>query len=164
MSTLAVNYYLKALDNYPYDLPQVIESLEYALSYDAEYAQAHCLMGRLCMDYLDQLGDAKYHFEQALVNDLDNQSTYYHFINYCIRMDEFELGKKLLVSARKLKGINKGSLYYKEAILFEKQMKFKRAIKSVNQAIEISLNNSDIDFFKQERKRMENKRKKQKKN
>lgn len=164
MGTLAVNHYLKALDNYPYDLPQVVESLEYALSYDPEYSQAHCLMGRLCMDYLDQLGDAKYHFEQALVNDLENRSTYYHFINYCIRTEEFKLGEKLLTGARKLKGVNKASLCFKEALLFEKQMKFKRAIKSVNQAIDVSLNNCDIDFYKEERKRMENKRKKQKKN
>ncbi|NRA11714.1 MAG: hypothetical protein HRT57_07155 [Crocinitomicaceae bacterium] len=45
MSTLATQYYLKAKDNYPYDLPEAMESLEYAMSYNNEHAETHCLMG-----------------------------------------------------------------------------------------------------------------------
>ncbi|NNG27070.1 MAG: hypothetical protein HKM87_06060, partial [Ignavibacteriaceae bacterium] len=45
--TLADTFYLKALDLYPFELDQVIEALNYAISYDNDHAGAHCLLGKL---------------------------------------------------------------------------------------------------------------------
>lgn len=46
--TLTKNkYYFEALDNYPYNLPDCLEALNYALSYDPEDADSLCLMGSI---------------------------------------------------------------------------------------------------------------------
>ncbi|MCG8582088.1 MAG: hypothetical protein MI866_19340 [Bacteroidales bacterium] len=45
MSTLADQYFIKALDQYPYSLEEAIENLGYALSQDGEHSGANYLMG-----------------------------------------------------------------------------------------------------------------------
>jgi len=40
VNNLADTYYLKALNLYPYDLDQVIEALNFAISYDKDHAGA----------------------------------------------------------------------------------------------------------------------------
>ena len=45
-------YYFEALDFYPYNLPDCLEALNYALSYDSEDADALCLMGRIHSEVL----------------------------------------------------------------------------------------------------------------
>ena len=52
--TLSEKYLMEALDAYPYDLPKVIEALNYALSYDAENALALCLMGQFYSEQMAQ--------------------------------------------------------------------------------------------------------------
>jgi hypothetical protein len=47
MGTLVNNYIFKALDNYPYYLDEVMESLNYALSYDNKNTMALTLMGKV---------------------------------------------------------------------------------------------------------------------
>ena len=47
MGTLTNNYIFKALENYPYDLEEVMEALNYALSADDKNTMALTLMGRM---------------------------------------------------------------------------------------------------------------------
>ena len=47
MGTLTNNYVFKALENYPYDLEEVMEALSYALSNDDNNTMALTLMGNL---------------------------------------------------------------------------------------------------------------------
>jgi len=47
MTLTKSKYYFEALDNYPYSLPDCLEALNYALSYDPEDADSLCLMGRI---------------------------------------------------------------------------------------------------------------------
>ena len=44
MDTLADKYYLKAVDSYPHNLEESVESLTLALSYDGEHVGANYLM------------------------------------------------------------------------------------------------------------------------
>ncbi|MFT5777598.1 MAG: tetratricopeptide (TPR) repeat protein [Crocinitomicaceae bacterium] len=154
MGTLAVNYYLKALDNYPFDLKEALEALEYALSYDNEYADAHYLMGRLQMEYMLQMEEARYHFDCALVADVNNIPTYYAYLNWCILMEEYNRAKRLCEYAHTVKGINRTVLYYKEALIFEKQGDLSKAKKRLNRAIDKSISSCDVDYFKSERERV----------
>ena len=48
--TLADQYYIKALAGYGYDLEEVVENLNYALSYDHEHSGANYLMGKVYME------------------------------------------------------------------------------------------------------------------
>lgn len=157
MGTLATNYYLKALDNYPYDLPEVIESLDYALSYDDEHADAHCLMGRLCMDYLVDFEKAKYHFESALYHDVKNIRTYYCFIDLCISTEDYASVDRLLTFARKIKGIDRSFLLQKEALMYEKQKKYRKAEKLLKEAMKTSVYTGAIDFYRNEKQRVKDK-------
>ncbi len=54
--SFADQYYLKAWDNYNYDIAEVIENLNYALSYKSDHSNANCLMGRV---YSEQIYDPK---------------------------------------------------------------------------------------------------------
>jgi len=67
--TQANFYFIKALDNYAYNFQEAIEALNFALSYDEEHAGAHCLMGRLCSEYLNTYDQAEVHFKRALFYD-----------------------------------------------------------------------------------------------
>ena len=58
MGTLVNNYVFKALENYPYDLEEVMEALNYALSYDDKNTMALTLMGRVYAEKLFKYNDA----------------------------------------------------------------------------------------------------------
>ena len=47
MTSLANQYYLKALDSFHYDNAECLENLQYAVGCDAEHVAAHVLLGRL---------------------------------------------------------------------------------------------------------------------
>jgi hypothetical protein len=44
--TQADKYFLKAFDAFDYDMEELVESLDYALSHDEEHAPTLCLLGR----------------------------------------------------------------------------------------------------------------------
>jgi len=153
-------YYLKALVNYPYNLPEAIENLNYALSYDDACANSHCLMGKLYMEQLLNYEMAKYHFEQALCADLHHIDTYHNFIWLSITLEEYKQAKKLLRFAKQIKGIYKPALLYAKANMHEKQGKFKAAKTVLKKAIYSSTCNSECKFFKDELDRIKRKLKK----
>ena len=77
--SIADTYYLKAVSNYPWNLDEATENLNYALSYDEHHAPANCLMGRLYMEILKDFDKAGSYFEQAIINDLQYVDTYKWF-------------------------------------------------------------------------------------
>jgi len=66
MTLTKSKYYFEALDNYPYSLPDCLEALNYALSYDPEDADSLCLMGRIYSEMLIDYEKAKLYFEEIL--------------------------------------------------------------------------------------------------
>lgn len=74
--TTAYQYYLKAKSAYPYDLGEVAEMLDYALSYDDECAPALCLMGQIQMEALKDFDAAEHYFQRALIADPRYVDTY----------------------------------------------------------------------------------------
>jgi len=153
-------YYLKALDNYPYNLQEAIENLNYALSYDDTCANSHCLMGKLYMEQLLNFEMAKHHFEQALCANLHHIDTYYNFIRLSVKLEEYKQAKKLLRFAKNIKGIYKPALLYAKANMHEKQGKFNAAKAVLKKAIYYSTYNSECKFFKGELDRIKGKLKK----
>lgn len=125
--SMADQYYIKALDYYPYSLEDVLENLNYALSYDGEHARANCLMGRL---YLEQLGDcerAEIYFQAALAYDPRHADTCEHYARLLVRLRAFTRAQKLLVYARKLPDARLAQLLQLEALIQEQQHKFAAA-------------------------------------
>ena len=70
MGTLTNNYIFKALENYPYDLEEVMEALNYALSADDKNTMALTLMGRMYAEKLYKYEEAIGYFKLALAEDI----------------------------------------------------------------------------------------------
>lgn len=158
MSTLlANNYYLKALDNYPFNLPDFLEAINYALSYDENHADAHYLMGLFCMEQVFKFSEAKYHFNMALINDFEHIEAHYSLIRLHILTDELEKAEKVIQAAQKIKGICRAALFHRQAIIFEKRRDYKWAKRFLNEAIEEAYFTSDREFYKREKNRVKDK-------
>lgn len=70
--SLADQYYLKALDEYPYNLEDAIENLNYALSYDSEHSGANYLMGKMYMEQFQNFELAEEYFTDAMSSNPNN--------------------------------------------------------------------------------------------
>ena len=138
MNTLANTYYLKALDNYPFDLTEFLEAINYALSYDENSADANYLMGRFCMEQLYKYDEAKHHFEIALSNDINHLQTYYYFIRWSIDTGNLKRAKNLITYASTIEGASQANLLHRLATVFEKGGKYKKAKKLIKKAIKTS--------------------------
>lgn len=149
-NTLSNKYYLKALEAYPYDLTDTMESLDYALSYDSEHAGAHCLLGQLNMEQLKQYEKAKYHFDQALINDVNYTVTYEYYSLLFIYKQEYEKALKLINYALRIPSINRAIMKHREAIISEHLNELKKAKKMMKQAYHDSCDEEERSFIKLE--------------
>lgn len=170
METNTYNIYLfKALDAYPYELETTIESLNYALSYEAENAFALTLMAKVYGYQLQDLETAKHYFELALAANMDVPGIYVDYVNVLIRNDDYEQAQKLIDYAMGVKATDKALLQLLQGHLLEAQMQLKAAKKAFKKAAKLGMNNDFISFANREKERVVNKlpgknKKKKKKN
>ncbi|MBD3637251.1 MAG: hypothetical protein HUJ25_07870 [Crocinitomicaceae bacterium] len=157
---LANDYYLKALDCYPWYLSDFLEAINYALSYDENHADAHCLFGRFYMEQLSKYSDATYHFEQALAADMNNIPTYYAYIRLTIQTDDHSKARKLLKFAGTIPGVDKSYLKHLEALILEKEGHFKNSKKKLKELLNEETCNWVREYIKKELNRIKEKQKK----
>lgn len=146
--TISNTYFIKALDNYPHALEETLENLNYALSYDENNADVHCLLAKFYLNELKDFEVAQHHLEEALANNIDHIKSYYCFINLYIIIEEYDKATKLIDFANTVKGINKTTLTLQQGLIFEKQGNFKAAKKLAKKAIITSINEDDLEYFK----------------
>ena len=161
--SLADQYYLKAWDNYNYDIAEVIENLNYDLSYKSDHSNANCLMGRV---YNEQIYDpelATHYFEQALSYDLSNIEAIRCYARLLIEQREFEKAKKMIDYGYTIKGINRAMLIHFEGLLAEHQNEYKKAKKIFREALNEVYSVSETNFLKSEITRVKDKIKRTKK-
>jgi len=156
-NTLSNKYYLQAHESYPYDLAETFESLAFALSYKSDHAGAHCLLGRLYMEQLKQFDKAEYHFEQALISDMNYVATYEHYSMLLIALREYAKVETLIRHAYTIKGVNLSAMHYREALLNEHRKNLGEAHKLMELAFENSCNEEDRKFLKKELERVKSK-------
>jgi hypothetical protein len=87
--TIADTYFLKAQDNYPWELEEMIESLNYALSYDEDHAEANCLIARFQAEQLKNYKAVEYYFESALASDPLSLNTCKFYCDLLIELRDF---------------------------------------------------------------------------
>lgn len=160
--TLADNYFIKAYDNYPYDLTEVMEALNYALSYDEEHAGVQCLMGRVALTQLNQLDKAEYHFEKALSYDANYTETYPHYADLLLRFRAYKQVIKLVDYSLTIRGIIYNEMLHKKALALEGLYQYDEAKAILKQILTDSLYNDSRTFYKGELKRIKEKLKKTK--
>ena len=161
--TLADSYYLKALDLYPYELDQVTEALNFAISYDNDHAGAHCLLGMLNLYQLGKYREAEDHFERALASNIDYAETYYSYADLLIQMGEYGKAKKLIKYAYKIKGINVIRLKHIEGLIAEIKGNYVKAKECMKLAYLNSYKKVEREYLKEELDRVNSKLKDQKK-
>ncbi|WP_312299004.1 hypothetical protein [Chryseobacterium sp.] len=128
MTLTKSKYYFEALDNYPYSLPNCLEALNYALSYDPEDADSLCLMGRIYSEMLIDYEKAKLYFEEAIQCNITNLNTPQYYIRCLLDNEDLEEAEKMIEYSLKMKGIDKCRILIQKSLLFEIRLEYKKAL------------------------------------
>lgn len=152
MTLTKSKYYFEALDNYPYSLPDCLEALNYALSYDPEDADSLCLMGRIYSEMLIDYEKAKLYFEEAMLCDVTNLNVPQYYIKCLLDNEDFHEAEKLIRYSLKIKGIDKSTIWLHRSLLSEKRGSLTNALKFLNEAEKYCFTSCSFDLIK-ERKR-----------
>jgi tetratricopeptide (TPR) repeat protein len=153
-------YFLKALDQYADSLDECIESLNYALSYDADYAPALCLMGRIYTMEVKNYSMAEDFYTRALAADFEYSETYIYYAKLLLILDRQDELSVLLDSALKVPGMDKSTVYHVKALSYEYQGKFGETLDHLYRALKLSYNSETDEFLLSEIKRVQGKQKK----
>ncbi|WP_299247111.1 hypothetical protein [uncultured Aquimarina sp.] len=162
MGNLLDKYLFQALDAYPYNLEEAVESLNYALSYDDKNPTALCLMGQIYAENLRNYETAKEYYQQALAEDMYTLDVYPKYINVLLWNEDYDEAEKLIDFALTLKGTDKAVLYLKKGILFEQKKEYKKALKVLKIAKVYTYNNYFISDIEGDEKRIKDKMPKKK--
>jgi tetratricopeptide (TPR) repeat protein len=139
-------YLFQALDNYPYSLEETIESLDYAMSYDAKNTTALCLYARIQTEQLQNYEAAKTYFQEALAINIDAVTVYPYYLETLLLNEDYEEASKLIDFALTIKGINKMSILLKKVQLLERQHKIEEAIKVMKEVKLASFANDSFEI------------------
>ncbi len=151
------HYLMKALDYYPYNLEECMESLNYALAYEDNNPVAICLMGRVHLEIFKDYSGAIAYFREALAANVDYLETYGYFLECLLICEDFAEMNKLLDFARKRRGIDRSLMYYYEALLLERQLKFKKALRIIKEAMITAQTTSFMNDLEAVKRRIEKK-------
>jgi tetratricopeptide (TPR) repeat protein len=122
-------YLFQALDNYPFSLQETVESLDYALSYDAKNTAALCLYARLETEQLQNYEAAKLMYQKALSINIDAVAVYPFYLETLLLNEDYEEASRLIDFALTIKGINRVAILLKKVVLLERQQNIKVALK-----------------------------------
>lgn len=152
MTLTKSKYYFEALDNYPYSLPDCLEALNYALSYDPEDSDSLCLMGRIYSEMLIDYEKAKLYFEEAMQYDVTNLNTPKYYIKCLLDNEDFHEAEKLISYSLKIKGIDKATIWFYRSLLSEKRRSFFNALNFLKEAEKYCFTPHSLDIVKERRK------------
>ncbi len=127
-------YYFQELDNFPYNMQEVVEALNYALSYNSQDVNSLCLMGRVHAEILGDYSLAKQYFEAAIAVELYALPVYPHYADCLLNNEDYPEAEKLINFALTIKGVNKGVMLQKKASLYDSLHKWKKASKALKKA------------------------------
>jgi tetratricopeptide (TPR) repeat protein len=157
MGTLINNYVFKALENYPYDLEEVMEALNYALSYDDKNTMALTLMGKVYAEKLYKYEEAILYFKEALAENINAFEVYTPYINTLLWNEDYKVAKDFIDFALTVKGSDKALLYLKKAILCEQKKQYKKALTFIKLAKENTCNSEFMESINEEKTRIKGK-------
>lgn len=151
-------YTIKALESYRYDKEECLEALGYALSYDENNAVALCLMGRIQFEMFGNVVSARNYFENALAADATYVETYRHYLVLLINQNELETAKAFLKFMSNRIGHKQFDLYIGEVRILEREFKFKKALKVLNEALKHAFSEDELEELDEIKSRLERKK------
>lgn len=157
---IADKYFLKAWENYGYDMDEVIENIGYALGYDEEHAQSWCLQGRLMMEIIKDYKEAARCFQKAIYFDPLYTESYKYYSLLLIWTNEFEKAQIVINKGKRVKGMPLSVTIHRSALIHEYHGRIGEALRIMKKGELFSLNQTDYDFFHNEVNRLKRKVKK----
>ncbi len=159
MNSLADQYYIKAMDQYPYSLDEAIENLNYALSYNPEHEGANYLMGKLFAEQFQNYAEAEKFYLMALAVNPQNQMVCLDYALLLIYLEEFDKALKGINYVKKQKGANQFTIFRLKGLIAEYKKEYSKAIKLYEKAFLNAYENEDIDYISGEIRRIKDKQK-----
>lgn len=142
-TSLAENYYLKALEAYPWELSEVMENLTYALSYDEHNSAANCLMGQLQMNQLKNYNDAEWYFERAISSDPNFACAYENLVLLYVHINRLKKAQQILEYMQRMPSVSRSFILSKMALILEKRGEFKLSRHYLKSALAESVCNDE---------------------
>jgi tetratricopeptide (TPR) repeat protein len=128
------HYFIKAWDNYPYNLLETVENLEYAVSTDVNNPLIYVLYGRMYAEQFKDYTIAINYFQEAMEKDINCTEIYSHYITTLLWNEDFNEAENLIEFAFKIKSIDKAALYFCKIQLFECQKRYTEAMEIIKLA------------------------------
>ncbi|MBI1222506.1 MAG: hypothetical protein GC180_07880 [Bacteroidetes bacterium] len=155
--SLAEQYYLRAVEEYPYDLEEVFRNIDLTLIQDKRHAGALCLLARLYHEELRDFEKADQQFRRALNANPRRAETYEYFIEFLLCMEEADEAELFLRNARQLRGIQKSRLHYWQATIWEIRNRLDLAMSELKLALSKAYQKWPYDFLEGQIERLEKK-------
>ncbi len=153
-TSLAETYYLKALENYPWELSEVMENLTYSLSYDEKNAAANCLMGQLQANYLKNYREAERYYELAIMVEPGFGCAYENLVKLYIHQWKLVKAQKVLEHAQNIPTVRKGFVLWSMAMILERRAEMRLAKRYLNAALAEAVSSSEQEFLEAELERV----------
>ncbi len=140
MNNLSDQYLIKAIENYPYNLTESMEALNYSLSYNDENSVALSLKGQFYAEQLKDFTSAIFFYQKAIATDPKNPTLYPPLISAFIAYEEYNDSLKAAEFALTLKGTDRAEIYLLIGSCLEHMGKHKKALKSFKKTIKGAFN------------------------
>ena len=150
--------YIQARDNYPHNVDECIEKLQYVIAADDEHAGAHCLMARIYEEQMEDYAQAKHYYQMTLYLDRSYAPVYSHYAHLLINLDELDEALKIIERGMKVKGTDISTLLYLKAALYEKYEMYNTAIEIYEDAKRHCLNSYFMHAMDDHIKRVKDKK------
>ena len=149
--------YIQAKDNYPYNVEECIEKLQYVIAADSEHAGAHYLMGCIYEEQLADYRQAEYYYRMALYLDKEYLPVYYQYANMLINRSSLEQALKIIEAGLRLPGTDVGRLACLQGLLYERYEMYATATGYYHHAKKACLNSSFMHTMDEHIKRVKDK-------
>ncbi len=149
--------YIQAMDNYPYNVDECIEKLQYVIAADDEHAGANYLMGRIYEEQLEDFKQAEYYYRMTLYLNHEWLPVYYQYAAMLINRNRLEEALTIINSGFKVPGIDKGKLACLQGLLYERYEMLTTAFGYYNDAKRSCLNTSYMNTMDDHIKRVRSK-------
>jgi len=150
--------YIQARDNYPYNVEECIEKLQYVIVADDEHAGAHCLMGQIYEEQLEDFNQAEFYYRMTLYLNKDYVSVYRLYAHMLIKLNRFEEALKIIDLGLKMPGIDEANMLYLKGLMYEKYEMYASAIDYYTEAKKASLNTYYLEAMDSHIKRVKDKK------
>jgi Tfp pilus assembly protein PilF len=157
LSTYEVMY-IQAKDNYPYNVEECIEKLQYVIAADDEHAGAHFLMGQIYEEQLNDHKQAEYYYRMTLYLDKDHLEVYGQYASMLICLNRLDEAYKIIEAAAKVPAMSVCHMDYLTGVLYEKYEMYNTAKEYYTKAKLGGLNNYWMSTMDENIKRIKDKK------